>query len=78
MHKIFSSQGEHIHVTLSAESFMVMSFCPGKLVKVGKVNLKQLFNLGEVTVRMHDVLNNGLILIRIYRFIGLLRSPTTC
>jgi Ser/Thr protein kinase RdoA (MazF antagonist) len=24
-----------------------------------RVNFKQLFNLGEVTARMHDVLNNG-------------------
>jgi len=45
----------------SDEIFIIMRFCPGKIVKPKDINIHQMYDLGCVTGKMHRILNNGFL-----------------
>lgn len=57
--KLYTDQGEYILFTPSGERFVIMGFCLGELVNPGKVNVQQMLSFGEVTGRMHSLLNRS-------------------
>ena len=55
--KLFSHQGKFVLGTPSGERFVLMEFCEGKVIPAGRANVKQMYNLGQITGRMHQILN---------------------
>lgn len=54
-----AKSGNLLHQTPGGQRFVVMPFCPGEMVKPGKLNEHQAHHLGRMTGKMHRLLNEG-------------------
>lgn len=57
--ELFSHQGKYVLGTPSGEHFVLMKFCEGQIIKAGRANENQMYNLGQITGRMHRILNSS-------------------
>ena len=58
---VLSYNGKVTHVSPSGERFVVMDYLQGENVLPGTLNEKQMYSLGQMTARMHNVFNDGSI-----------------
>lgn len=58
--KLFSNGGKYVLSTPSGEHFVLMESCEGNMVKAGTANEQQMYHLGQVTGRMHLLLNDNI------------------
>jgi homoserine kinase type II len=57
--KLLMNQEEIIHLTASGEHFIIMDFCEGEMLRPGKLNKLQIYDLGRVIGKIHRHLNDG-------------------
>ena len=63
--KVFSQNESILLESDNGELFMVMEYCQGKLIPPGKVNVHQIYDLGRATGKMHRLLNDGTLCMKI-------------
>jgi homoserine kinase type II len=53
---LYSHQGQYLLRSMKGTHFVLMEFCPGKLIPPGQANPEQMYHLGQVMGRMHKAL----------------------
>ena len=56
--KLMSHKGNSMFESDNGEFFIVMDYCEGEIIPPGKLNAEQMFDLGKVTGKMHQILND--------------------
>jgi homoserine kinase type II len=62
--ELLTVKGEVLH-RFHDLKFIIMRFCPGKIVKPKQMNKQQMYELGTVTGKMHRILNDSSIGVEI-------------
>lgn len=57
--QLLSYNDRYVLETPNGERFVIMTFCGGEVIKPGTANTGQMFNLGQITGRMHAILNDS-------------------
>jgi len=57
--KLLAQEEKIIHMSPNGERFVVMEFMSGDNLRPGMLNKEQMFSLGQVTARMHNLMNDG-------------------
>ncbi|MDQ0207567.1 phosphotransferase [Alkalicoccobacillus murimartini] len=57
--RIWTCNGEVIQRSKCDELFIVMDFCDGRILRAGQLEKDHMFELGLMTGKMHDLLNDG-------------------
>ncbi|MEK3886389.1 phosphotransferase [Bacillus sp. FSL K6-3431] len=59
--ELSSNEGQFLFQSDHDELFIVMKFCEGNVIPPGRLNIYQMYDLGRVTGKMHQLLNDGTI-----------------
>lgn len=57
--ELFPKEGRYVLTTPSGERFVLMSLCDGTLLPPGTASVEQMHSLGQVSGRMHSLLNRA-------------------
>jgi homoserine kinase type II len=57
--KLYSYDGQFLFESDKGELFLLMEYCDGIVIPPGKLNVHQMYNLGQVTGNMHHLLNDS-------------------